>query len=533
MSAITNDYTMQSAMANVAESNLNNQKRTLERLGNSKSAEQVENEKLKEACQGFESIFIQKMWEQMRASLPKDGLMSSSKDEKFWQGMYDQELSKSMTNAGGIGLTDMMMEQMSKNKADTASMSKDSSPRTQGLNVPPAQILPDVDKAVEAYTQKAELASALKNAPKNAEARSPILDNSMYEEMPSEQAATVNSQVSASQNNDAQAKVLAEPIVQTITYQTNLPKNKRKGDKVVQNLIVEQQAKIKAAALADEVAKKAQSEASATSGQVNTQQSPLHRVEREGLPTMEFEELTNNNTVNNNTQILNANMQNLQGQQTLLSMQAGPTVNNTAKLAPNFENDILAGIRQSYVKTNTYADDRFVASKSQTQIDLQPTLAGGPDLVKPHTIEGTTELGYSAQGKADFAMPVEGKMSSGFGWRLDPLNGKRSWHNGIDIAADYGTKVKAADSGIVSYAGFDEELGNMLIVEHANGLTSVYGHNSELIVKAGDFVEKGTDIARIGSTGRTVGNHLHFEIRKEDMPINPETILNNRIMDLS
>ncbi len=520
MSAISNEYSMQSAMANVAESNLNNQKRTIERLGNSKSAEQVEEEKLKEACQGFESIFIQKMWEQMRASLPKDGLMSSSKDEKFWQGMYDQELSKSMTNAGGIGLTDMMMEQMSKNKDNTASASKASDPRTQGLNVPPAQILPNLEEAKQNYEEKRKLAEMQKNVQNNAQARKPLIDENMYEDIPEEKLATVEQAkaVNSSQNNDT--RVQNEPVVQTITYQTNLPKNKRNGDKIVQQLLADQEAKAKAAALAEQLTKKAHDENKVEEGKI-------HRVESKGLPTIEFEELTLNAQEPVDT------LGNMAKPQVLEQRSAAFLEKNNTENKSIFEHDILAGISQSYVKTNSYEDNRFVATNSQQKADLQPKLAGGPDLVKPHIIEKTDELGYLAYNDTSFIMPVEGKTTSGFGWRLDPINGKRSWHNGIDIAAEHGSPVKAADSGIVTFAGYDEELGNMVIVEHANGLTSIYGHNSELNVKENDFVQKGTDIARIGSTGRTVGNHLHFEVRKEDMPINPATILNRNINNLS
>ncbi len=523
MAAISNEYSMQSAMANVAESNLNNQKRTIERLGNSKSAEQVEKEKLKEACQGFESIFIQKMWEQMRASLPKDGLMSSSKDEKFWQGMYDQELSKSMTNAGGIGLTDMMMEQMSRNKTDTASASKASEARTQGLNVPPAQILPNIEKAKEDFEAQRKLATMQKDVQQNAQAKKPLIDESMYEDIPEEKLATVEQEkaVQASQNNDTSIEAQAQPIVQTITYQTNLPKNKRNGDKVVQQLLADQEAKAKAAALAEQLAKQAQE---------NKEETKVHRVESKGLPTIEFEELSSNmqgaqNPVNTLENKINSNL--------IASTKENTLHTNKPENKSIFDEDILAGISQRYIKTNSYNDNRLIATNSQHQADLQPKLAGGPDLLKPHLIEDTDELGYLAYDDSSFASPVEGKVTSGFGWRLDPVNGKRSWHNGIDIAADYASPVKAADSGIVTFAGYDEELGNMLIIEHANGLSSIYGHNSELTVKENDFVEKGTDIARIGSTGRTVGNHLHFEIRKQDMPINPETLLNRNIIGLS
>ena len=84
--------------------------------------------KMRQACEGFESIFIQKMWEQMRATLPKEGLMKS-KEEEFWMSMYDQELARSVTSAGGIGLADMMMRQMSRNEANIGEASRTSPSR--------------------------------------------------------------------------------------------------------------------------------------------------------------------------------------------------------------------------------------------------------------------------------------------------------------------------------------------------------------------------------------------------------------------
>ncbi len=103
-------------------------------------AEQDKAQKLREACQGFEALFIQKMWEGMRASLPQDGLMHS-RDEKFWQGMYDQELGKSMARAGGIGLADMMVAQLSRNLQDAGSAAA-ASRRREPLPVAPVPLLP-------------------------------------------------------------------------------------------------------------------------------------------------------------------------------------------------------------------------------------------------------------------------------------------------------------------------------------------------------------------------------------------------------
>ena len=83
-------------------------------LGGKKISPEAKAKKLREACEGFESVFIQKMWQEMRNTLPKNGLLHG-RDEQYWQDMYDQELSKSMTSAGGIGLADMMYEQLSRN----------------------------------------------------------------------------------------------------------------------------------------------------------------------------------------------------------------------------------------------------------------------------------------------------------------------------------------------------------------------------------------------------------------------------------
>ena len=96
---------------------------------------------LQKACEGFEAIFIQKMWEQMRASLPKDGMMHS-KEEEFWQSMYDQELGKSMASDGGIGLTAMMMEQLDRNDREISDATRGTAVRRPGLEIRPVPLLP-------------------------------------------------------------------------------------------------------------------------------------------------------------------------------------------------------------------------------------------------------------------------------------------------------------------------------------------------------------------------------------------------------
>ncbi|ACI20825.1 M23 family metallopeptidase [Thermodesulfovibrio yellowstonii] len=125
------------------------------------------------------------------------------------------------------------------------------------------------------------------------------------------------------------------------------------------------------------------------------------------------------------------------------------------------------------------------------------------------------------------SLPASGKITSPFGLRTDPIDGKLRHHNGIDIAVPEGTEIKPALSGKVVYSGYSNGYGNCVIVEHENGIQTIYAHNSKNLVKVGDTVTADTVIALSGSTGRTTGPHLHFEVRKDGKPVNPVAMLNS------
>ncbi len=127
--------------------------------------------------------------------------------------------------------------------------------------------------------------------------------------------------------------------------------------------------------------------------------------------------------------------------------------------------------------------------------------------------------------RPDF-VPTDGVYTSPFGFREDPVYGNQAKHNGIDLANAVGTPIHAAGAGIVTYANYNKSFGYLIIIDHGYGYKSVYGHNSELLVKEGDTVQKGQLISKMGSTGKSTGSHLHFEIRYHDTPINPLTIIN-------
>jgi murein DD-endopeptidase MepM/ murein hydrolase activator NlpD len=115
----------------------------------------------------------------------------------------------------------------------------------------------------------------------------------------------------------------------------------------------------------------------------------------------------------------------------------------------------------------------------------------------------------------------DGWISSYFGYRTDPFNGRREWHPGVDIAGELGEPVVAVAAGIVTYAGKHGGYGNLVQINHGNGFVTRYGHNSKVLVKVGDTVSKGQEIALMGSTGRSTGPHVHFEVWRSGRVVNP------------
>ncbi len=124
-----------------------------------------------------------------------------------------------------------------------------------------------------------------------------------------------------------------------------------------------------------------------------------------------------------------------------------------------------------------------------------------------------------------FAMPVVGRASSGYGMRTDPLHQTHSMHAGFDVAAKTGTPVSAAASGVVTHAGAAGTYGNLVTIRHDSGFETRYAHLSKVAVQRGDRVTPGQEVGQVGSTGRSTGPHLHFEIRKDGKAIDPAPYL--------
>ena len=121
--------------------------------------------------------------------------------------------------------------------------------------------------------------------------------------------------------------------------------------------------------------------------------------------------------------------------------------------------------------------------------------------------------------------PVDGPVGSGFGFRSDPFSGRAALHTGLDFPTAFGTPVHAAAGGVVLTSEFHPEYGNMIELDHGNGLVTRYAHNSKTLVKAGDLIRRGQLISEVGTTGRSTGPHLHFEVLVDGVPQDPAKFL--------
>jgi len=123
--------------------------------------------------------------------------------------------------------------------------------------------------------------------------------------------------------------------------------------------------------------------------------------------------------------------------------------------------------------------------------------------------------------------PATGWETSGFGYRKSPFTGLREFHKGLDIANRQGTPIIATADGIVSYTGYKGLLGKTLVIDHGHGMMTRYGHAHKILVETGDVVKRGDKIATIGSTGRSTGPHLHYEVLLNGIRVNPDKYILN------
>ncbi len=188
---------------------------------------------------------------------------------------------------------------------------------------------------------------------------------------------------------------------------------------------------------------------------------------------------------------------------------------------------------------------------SQTTDSLLPANRGGPlvnahPMTEPDLQAAILELTKAVDARDESLSSIEAKIlqqsvlkdmlpnsnpisaaynSSSYGWRIDPFNGNKAFHEGLDFTANTGTPIRAAADGIVSAAEQSGAYGKLVKIEHGAGLETRYAHTSKILVKVGDRVIKGQIVAEVGSTGRSTGPHLHYEIRLNGAALDPRKYL--------
>ncbi len=175
----------------------------------------------------------------------------------------------------------------------------------------------------------------------------------------------------------------------------------------------------------------------------------------------------------------------------------------------------------------------LVLARPMTELDLQKAIAELTDAVDARddslsSIEAKILQQSVLKDMLPNGTPVAVAFnSSSYGWRIDPFTGGKAFHEGLDFPANTGTLIHAAADGIVSEADHTPDYGNIVKIEHGSGLETRYAHASKLLVHAGERVVKGQAVAEVGSTGRSTGPHLHYEIRLNGESLDPRKYLGN------
>jgi murein DD-endopeptidase MepM/ murein hydrolase activator NlpD len=191
----------------------------------------------------------------------------------------------------------------------------------------------------------------------------------------------------------------------------------------------------------------------------------------------------------------------------------------------------LAGVNPADIKPTLGSGGALVGNRSLTLDELQATLAD-LDKISDQRVDLMTlmESRLFDQKIKKLMLPTQqpvvgGMLGSSFGWRIDPVNGQSALHTGLDFPASNGTPILAAAGGVVVAQEYHPAYGNMVELDHGNDLVTRYAHASKVLVKKGDLIKRGQKIAEVGSTGRSTGSHLHFEVLVQGVLQNPQKFL--------
>lgn len=563
------------ATAASAQHELTQRKLEMDALRKRLRTDPSKEQKLREACEGFESIFVQKMWEQMRATLPKEGYLHS-KEEEMWQSMYDQELAKKMTSAGGIGLADMIYEQLSTRLADASRTTAPSSVRepvpVKPVSMMPRVVTPSAEGAKGGAKPGASAVASSMYEPASPEA--PVVSDAAeaHADAPAVEGGVgghdlVRQHLAELERQVAAAPEAASTVPGTAAQAGATPAGVPGVNGVAAAAPASPVASLAASPVASPVASTGAapsapntpmtSNSTDATAAAQAVAAPQRRASRSGKdgPTRGLPAAS---VAGENTRKVRSPMRDAQlgppivhrtgamkrvaspaatraltvpaGAPSATELQTAASgspalgAGNAAGSAPEGATGVTVSSPSSGA-TPGAATGATAGASGATPTAATPSSAppASPVSSVPGVKSSPTGGPAVASGTpGSMAWPHEGRIASGFGWRNDPLTGERAWHPGVDIAVAEGDPVRAAWDGKVVFAGERADYGKLVVLEHPGGWRSFYGHNGSLDVREGDAVRAGTEIAKAGGTGRVAGPHLHFEVRQGELAVNPE-----------
>ena len=440
------------------------------RLGDTATKE----EKLRESCEGFEAIFLQKMWEQMRKTVPKEGYLHS-KDEEMYQSLFDIELCKKMAGAGGIGLADMLYEQLSMQLENTGRTTSPSSYRNP-LDIAPA--------GLHAESKR----EAAPSGPPPPPPVAVLSKEHLYSPLPEQEKPEPAEATEIVRNHVADA-------LQELRAELGLAPKEGLG------VAVSEWASARAAATG--------------------QRAPGMEQGADGASDPAQAGLIVGNTI--------TSVSPTAGQGEDFGRQARPEVNSPAASSLSGTSPLT---ESSPVAAQESKIEEPAAAKKKT-----PRLFGKEK--RRHKTDETAAVEKSAptppRGMApqNTLWPLNGEggvVTSHFGWEDDVQRGKRRWNSGVRIEAEAASPVRAVLDGTVVYSGQREGYGHTVVLEHKDGFRSYYSNLEEGSLQVGDRIRHGAEFAKLaaqadpGQNGENSAS-LYFEFKKGEMAINPENAI--------
>lgn len=479
------------------------------RLGDSRT----EQEKLRESCEGFESLFIQKMWEQMRKTLPKEGYLHS-KDEETYQSMFDVELSKKMASAGGIGLADMLYDQLSQKLTDTArtttpngKLAATAAARAQVEVSPPANKL----TADNLYSplEGEEDAEHAALEPLEPEEAASLVDDAL-----SALLAEVGGAAPSGGLTERTLATAGEGTVPDARTPAQGAPDQSMPDRNASGAAVPEQGAAPAAGASDQAT--ADAGVSAPSFEVS-------------LPEMSSEKALSQ------AQMFSEGAGN-----------AGAPANSPAPHVAGAAGTSTAAMPSATAQAaaeQTAADPAQAARREVSPSSSWHTPARFSAKPKPVSTIGRNGLGRKAASadnapaqagqashRANSLLPVDGTVVKQFGWEEDRATGERQWNPGMAFATAPGAPVRASLAGTVIFAGEREDTGSTIVLEHKDGYRSFYGNVAADGVKVGDAVKAGTNFAKVLASpqhGEKTEDFalFHLAMKRGEMALNPASTM--------